>query len=162
MPRAWATPTPCRIPQIGFEVKSPPIKMNPFSVTRKPYWWHITAFRGNASDCRRWPCHVFSQNVFSIWKQLLLKKGSVRLVRLHSILRHKVETILWIYLKACRKLGKGAGGRLQKDFQLVSPCLPEAQKVSVQYFVRTVRPNEAQVKWKALNNTRKTILSLKS
>lgn len=59
----------------------------------------------------------------------------MRLVRLHSILRHKVETILEYISKHVGSWGRGRR-REASDFQLVSPCLPEAQKVSVQYFVR--------------------------
>lgn len=134
--------------------------MNPFSVTRKPYWWHITAL-GEMLQIVDADHVMCSARMSSIWKQLLLKKRVCEVSEVTFYSQTQSWNNPWVYLKACRKLGKGEGGRLQKDFQLVSPCLPEAQKVSVQYFVRTVRPNEAQVKWKALNNSGRPILILK-
>lgn len=81
----------------------------------------------------------------SIWRQLLFKKGSVEftLVKLRSIPRYRAQTIPE-YVEAFTKLGGGAVGSLQKDFQLLFPCPLKGQEFYLRYFVRTVRPNQVR------------------
>lgn len=90
-----------------------------------------------------------------------LKKGSVEftLVRLHSILR--AETILEYILKHLWSWRRGSRKAL-KVFPVSFSMLLEAQEVSLQDFVRTIRPVEVWGKQKAPRIPKEPSLFLKS
>lgn len=96
------------LPQLGFEVKSSPIKMNPFICHQEtlPMTQYCSREMLEIVD---WDHVTRSARMSSIWKQLLFKKGSVEftLVKLHSILSYRAQTILEYISKHLWSWGEG-------------------------------------------------------